>query len=614
MNRIATKGRHQPLYALLALLALNVWMFSPVLADFSTHLIGDPQTDAIRGAWGLHHLHESLATVQSPWNTTRINFPNGAELLVLPLASGIILSPLGWLGPEIAWNMTMFMLVLASGMTTAWMTKVMCDGWVAGVVAGAMVMAQPMLHQAIADGTAEHVALWAVPLFIGATWIALHQQNPKWGVGAGLLSIIVALDSPYHGLYALVMGLITLPWAIRVVRGRERDLILALGAMVGAAFFGITVIVYLYGRFESGPVDGPGIETLQQTNATDLRLWWRHLSPTTNLRDISRPPTLLPTTLLAGPILLGLVGGRKAWPWMIAGLVMIGLSFGLRQETPELVGAWLGAPMGGLASLALMLNEWVYSLPIAGEIRFPRRWLVPAGIALSTATGIGLQQVFLRWIRGRLVQIILGSGLAIFALYNGTSVSLLHQPFPSHSLPQVDFTEAIKTAEKSGPVLLLPAYRSVEAGATRDELPVFANLDQNLASADDLYLQMLHEQRMVSYPSLQTLSANEETSTVQRLLRDWSDLSHTKTGTRGIPPSAIDPGAQVERDQGLRILRKAGLRWIAIDLGAYSDEGLQHLLTQVETKIEGRETYEQGDGILLLRVRPHPSMATSNDQ
>ena len=119
MHPTVTEGRLQPFYALLALLALNLWMFSPVLADFSTHLIGDPQTDAVRGAWGLHHLHESLTGFQSPWNTTRINFPDGAEVLVLPLASGVILSPLGWLGPEIAWNMTMFMLVLASGMTTA---------------------------------------------------------------------------------------------------------------------------------------------------------------------------------------------------------------------------------------------------------------------------------------------------------------------------------------------------------------------------------------------------------------------------------------------------------------------------------------------------------------
>ena len=604
---------HGLLYAALALLLLTLWMFNPVLDQLTTHLIGDPQTDTIRGAWGLHHLHESIFAFQSPWDTTRINFPEGAQILVLPLASGFLLSPLGWLGPGIAWNLTMIILVLASGVATAWLTKVMSDGWIPGVVAGTAVMAQPMLHQAIADGTAEHVALWAVPLFIGATWIALHEQSPRWGIGAGLFSIVVALDSPYHGLYALVIGVFVLPWAVRLVRGRERDFLLALTAMIVAAGVGISFVLYLYGRFEGGPIDGPGIATLQKTNATDLRLWWRHLSPMAENRDISRPPTLIPTPMLMGSLILGLVGGRKSWPWLLAGLLMIGLSFGLRPRTAELLSAWLGSPMGTLTELAMTINEWVYGLPIAGEIRFPRRWLVPAGIALSTGAGIGLQTIFLRWVRSKVAQMIIGGCLAVAILSTGMSVSRLHHPFPAHQLESVEFTTAIAESDNSGPVLLLPAFRSVEAGATREELPVFANLDQNLASADDLYLQLRHQQSMVSYPSLQTLMAHEEAPSVQRLLRDWSDLSHTKLGSRGIPPSAIDGGAQVERDQGLRVLRQAGLRWIAIDLGAYDKEGLTHLLAQLDTKIETTQTFDEGDGVMLLRVRPPPSLSSATD-
>jgi hypothetical protein len=611
MNRPVNSNAHGLLYATLALLLLTLWMFSPVLDELTTHLIGDPQTDTIRGAWGLNHLHESIFALQNPWDTTRINFPEGAQIMVLPLASGSLLSPLGWLGPGLAWNLTMMLLVLASGVTTAWLTKVMSDGWIPGVVAGSAVMAQPMLHQAIADGTAEHVALWAVPLFIGATWIALHEQSPRWGIGAGLFSIVVALDSPYHGLYALIIGLFVLPWALRLVRGRERDLFLALTAMFIAAGVGISFVMYLYGRFESGPIDGPDIATLQKTNATDLRLWWRHLSPLSDARDISRPPTLIPTPLLMGSLILGLIGGRKSWPWMIVGLLMVGLSFGLRPRTAELLGAWLGSPVGSLSELAITINQWIYGLPIAGEIRFPRRWLVPAGIALSIGAGIGLQSIFLRWVRSKLAQVVIGGFLAASILSIGMNVSRLHHPFPAHELESAEFATTIAEADHSGPILLLPAFRSVEAGATREELPVFANLDQNLASADDLYLQLLHQQSMVSYPSLQTLMAHEEAPSVQRLLRDWSDLSHTKIGARGIPPSAIDSGAQVERDRGLRILRQAGLRWIAIDLGAYDDEGLAHLKAQLENKIETTQSFEEGDGVMLLAIRPPPSISST---
>ncbi len=613
MNRHTSIGASDLILVVFALLVLNLWMFAPVLGDFSTHLIGDPQTDTIRGAWGLGHLHESLQTFNSPWSTQRINFPTGAEVLVLPLASGILLFPLGIVGPVLAWNLAMFLLVLATGLTVAWLTKVMCDSWTPGVAAGAMVMAQPMLHQAIADGTAEHVALWAVPLFIGATWLALHEQSPKWGIGAGLLSIVVALDSPYHGLYALFLGIFVLPWAMRQVRGREKDLSLALLGMGVSAIAGITFVMYLYGRFESGPIDSLSTESLQKTNATDLRLWWRHLDPAGGIRDISRPPTLIPTPMLIGTIALGLLAWRRSWPWLIAGLFMVGLSFGLRPKTAELLGSWLGSPMGLLGQSVMFINEWVYGLPVAGEIRFPRRWLVPAGIALSIAAGLGLQQVFIRWIRPKSVQWIISGTLALMSMHIGIGTSRLHDPFPSHALPDVEFANTIAQHDDAGPVLLLPAFRSVAAGATREELPVFANLDSKLASADDLYLQLLHQQPMVSYPSLQTLAVRDRHANVQRLLRDWSDLSHTKGGGRGIPPSAIDPGAQVERDKGLRILREAGLRWIAIDQGAYNEEGLGHLLSQLQTKIEDRIEFDQGNGVLLLQIRPPPSVATPGD-
>ena len=50
---------------------------------------------------------------------------------------------------------------------------------------------------AIADGTPEHLSLWAIPLLLGMTWKAF-KKSPKWGVGAGFMAILVALDSPYH--------------------------------------------------------------------------------------------------------------------------------------------------------------------------------------------------------------------------------------------------------------------------------------------------------------------------------------------------------------------------------------------------------------------------------
>jgi hypothetical protein len=591
------------LWTAIGLLVSTLWLFSPVLADLNAVVIGDPQTDAIRGAWGFQHLSSTIFNGELPWDSTRVNFPDGARLMVLPLASGLLLSPLGLLEPIFAYNLILMLLVFSSGLATAWLTQVVSDSWAAGFLAGTVLLAQPMLHHALADGTAEHMALWAVPLFIGAAWLALAEQNPKWGVGAGLFSIVVALDSPYHGLYALVLGIAVLPMVIKTVRGRETDLWRALGAMILAALVGVGFVTYLYQRFETGEVDGPGTAVLQGTNATDLRLWWRHFGDVAGIRDLSRPPTLIPTALFSSAVVLCAVATKRGAPWLIAGLAMVCMSFGTRSATPALMGAWLGTPAESLFNWVFECNQWIYSVPIAGEVRFPRRWLVPAAMSLAVGAGIGISAIFQRWIRPPVAQLALVMVAAALSLHVGVSASRLHNPFPVHKVPDVAFAAAIRGAEQTGAVLLLPANRAVEAGATREKLPVFANLGSVLASADDLYLQMRHGQPMVSFPSLQTLSARPRDADVSRVLRDWSDLTGANTSGRGIPPSAYDPGANTERERGLRKLREAGLRWVAVDLGFYEGEGLEHLKDQLGRAVSAEQRFEEGDGVLLLKLR-----------
>ncbi len=596
------------------MLGLTLWILYPSLGTLNTHIIGDPKTDAIRGAWGLQHLFQTLSHLELPWDSNRVNFPVGARLLVLPLASGILLAPLGLVGPTLAWNLTIIFLVATSGFTVAWLTRTLTDRWLPGLLSGAVVISQPMFHHAIVDGTAEHVAIWAIPAFIGTAWLALSEQSPRWGIIAGLLSIVVALDSPYHGIYALVIGLFVLPFALKTVRGRERDLSIALAAMMVAGGLGVAFIVYLYGQFGGSSTDSPSVAKLQQSNATDLRLWWHYIGSTSTLRDSTRPPTLIPAGILIGTLLLSLLGKKRSLPWLLSGLLMIGFSFGLETRTPANLTAWVGEPFGWLSSTAIGLNEWVYTLPVVGDIRFPRRWLVPAAMSLSIGASIGLSTIFSRWLRPTWVQTIVTGVLSIIVVMNGLKTSRLHTEFPKHKLPTIEFTKSLSEDPMDGGVLLLPAVRSVAAGATRDQLPIFSNLHPNLASADDLYLQTQHQRPMVSFPSLQTLAAREQDPNVARLLRDWSDLSHPKTSRRAIPPSAIDPGAQVERSKGLKILRAAGLRWIAVDLGSYEEQGIKHLVDQLGNTISNQESFDEGDGVLLITIRPITSGSTTEQQ
>jgi hypothetical protein len=311
---------------------------------------------------------------------------------------------------------------------------------------------------------------------------------------------------------------------------------------------------------------------------------------------------------------LSLFGKKKSLPWLLCGLLMVGFSFGLEDRTPANLAAWVGQPFGWIGSTAIALNKWVYTLPVVGDIRFPRRWLVPAAMTLSIGAGIGLSRIFSRWIRPVWFQTMIVAVLSTVVVFNGLQTSRLHTEFPKHKLPSVEFTQAMHDDATSGGVLLLPAVRSVTAGATRDQLPIFANLHPDLASADDLFLQTQHHHPMVSFPSLQTLAAREQDPNVSRLLRDWSDLSHPKTSRRAIPPSAIDPGAQVERSKGLKILRAAGLRWIAVDLGAYEEQGIQHLTNQLGNTISNQQSFDEGDGVLLITIRPITSGSAADQQ
>ena len=606
-------SRTGAVWAALGLAALTLWVFSPGLAGLSTHVFGDIQTDALRGAWGFNHIGQALASGEVPWQSTRINFPAGAQLLVLPLASGLMLSPLGLLDPILSWNLSLIILAFASAMGTAWLAKLMTDSWLVGVFAGALLLAQPMLHHALADGTPEHLSLWAVPLFIGAAWTALHEQSPRWGIGAGFLSIVVALDSPYHAIYALILGAIVLPFAMRTVKGRERDLGRAVGAMTVAAGLGIWVVWELYSGFEGADSSSTSPAVLQGTNATDLKLWWRHMGMDGGIRDFSRPPTLMPNVLLTISLLLCVVAGRRGTTWLVAGLLMLGLSFGTRQNVPTLLGAWLGGPAEIMGASIIKLNTWIYSLPIASEMRFPRRWLVPGAMSLAVGASIGLSQILQRWLRRPVIAAFVVFVGALVVVKIGLNTSRLHTPFPHHTVPTIAFADAIADSEDAGAVLLLPSSRAVEAGATRDKLPVFADLDRSLASADSLYLQMRHGRPTVSYPSLQTLTATDQDEDVARVLRDWSDLAVADAPGRGIPPSAYDPGVKFQRDKGFRKLRQAGLRWIAVDQDAYTEEGLALLKDQLGNKVLDEQTFSEGTGVLLLELSPAPVLSSADE-
>ena len=92
------------------------WVLIPIWPNLSTNIIGDENTDAIRGLWGFDHMRRTLLPPNNPVFTDHINFPAGATLLTLPWITGLLMTPFGYLfGPFVAWNLSIAFMLWAFG-------------------------------------------------------------------------------------------------------------------------------------------------------------------------------------------------------------------------------------------------------------------------------------------------------------------------------------------------------------------------------------------------------------------------------------------------------------------------------------------------------------------
>ena len=313
MPSSSIESRGGAAWAALCLGLLTLWVFKPGLATMATQAFGDAQTDALRGAWGFHHIGQALSSGGSTWQSAYINFPAGSSLLVLPLASGLLLSPIRrstpfWPGtsPSSYWSSPRLRYRLADTLAHGQLGRRRL-GWRdaprSPCCTTRWLMAPPSTWRC------GHTAVHRLGLDGAA------RTEPAVGISAGLMSIVVALDSPYHAItpwsWASLFFLCGPSAKVESVTSA------ALAAMAIAACFGMWVVWTLYSGFDDADSSTTSAAVLQGTNATDLKLWWRHMGMDGGLRDFSRPPTLMPNMLLTGALILCMAAGRRGLPWMI---------------------------------------------------------------------------------------------------------------------------------------------------------------------------------------------------------------------------------------------------------------------------------------------------------
>ena len=468
-----------------------------------------------------------------------------------------------------------------------------------------------MLLAAMADGTPEHVAVWGIPALLLTVGLALERRTLPWGLCAGLVATLVALDGPYNAIFAAVLlaFLGPLGWLgqVRLRRAGGSLLLAATGFLVSAGL-GALVVGLLYQNFPLAEQEGLDQARLLQMNAADAHTWWQFDFGPPEDRDPSLVPTLIPTGVLVAALLLAVARIRKAAPWLLVGLLSLGLSFGWNVNLPKELAQWLGGIGTWLGNWVLTINVRAYALPGLEGIRFPRRFLVPASLALLTAGGLGLGSVFAlvraRARNGRAVVWVAAVLLATLAVHQGRKSARFDRGFPLQSLPEVEFASWLRAQPGPGALITLPQMRAAPRSGKRSDLPVFANLAESLSSSDVQYLQVLHGRPVVGYPSLKTLVPMRINTDIYKLTRNWDDLAHPLTTGNVIPRSAYDETGEDRRQGTIDWLRRQGLRFVVVDRGVFNDEGFSLLEAQLAPHLKSKKAFDDGDGVVVFELVP----------
>ena len=382
--------------AWLALLVLATW---PAFAAPWTHAPGVPRGDLWNTLWGVGFVGDALGRGELPWRTDLLAAPDGGVLWVADPVGAIAMAAMERvLPPPAAYAfVTAARLVGAAAAMSvfarAWLAEKVAGhprdnahSWLAGGLAGAILMLAAPLTMCLRNGTSEGTDGLALVLAVHAGWHAARSPGarPLW-ILAGATALACAAQ-PYGALVAgMALGALLVTDTTPL---RRRLSVLAVLVTVGTAWAGLV----------SGLLHHPdqlarGAQVTTNTGppgGADLAGWWSH---TCGARPRPGPDGQLAHCLALPPLvlLLGAVGVARArataMPWVLLAATSALFATGTAWS-------WHGHPV-----MATLATPWSL-LPeaVVNALGQPWRLSLGAWFAVAMASTRALPER--GWLRG----------------------------------------------------------------------------------------------------------------------------------------------------------------------------------------------------------------------
>jgi hypothetical protein len=209
------------------LLAIAVAVTWPLpLAMFRGEVVGHPTgdlADHVQGAWWWAH---EVTQGHFPETTSVTHFPAQLHLWFVDPVGAALALPFWMAGAAVAWNLMLFLQVLATVVAGYLAGRDLSGRRVGGLATAAVVGASPYLLGLLHSGISEYIGL--APL-VGAAWALIRvsgrdprgREAPRWmPLVAGALIAAAGLQAAYYGVFAGLLALACLPgegWKKRIV-------------------------------------------------------------------------------------------------------------------------------------------------------------------------------------------------------------------------------------------------------------------------------------------------------------------------------------------------------------------------------------------------------------